>query len=76
MPKWIPALLLLAFTASPGRAVPPNPRRDTPPPSLRALAEGKPAPGVDAASSLGGGWSLARARRSGPVVLVFYRGDW
>lgn len=55
-----------------------NPRRESPPAGIsdRAVAAGDRAPEVKLDSTSGGPWSLARALEGGPVVLVFYRGDW
>jgi hypothetical protein len=77
------AVLGVACAVSVGAAdrppnLPPNPGRSTPPPGIeaRAVAVGAPAPAISLASTSGGTWTLARARDAGPVVLVFYRGDW
>ena len=58
--------------------LPPNPGRPTPPPGIesRAVAVGAPAPAISLPATTGGTWALASARDAGPVVLVFYRGDW
>lgn len=55
-----------------------NPGRESPPPGIeeRALAVGAQAPGLTLDSTRGGTWSLTEALEGGPVVLVFYRGDW
>ena len=58
--------------------LPPNPGRPTAPPGIesRAIAVGAPAPSISLPATTGGTWTLASAREAGPVVLVFYRGDW
>ncbi len=65
-------LLLMAMAAVP------NPTRPTPPEGIeaRALAVGAEAPEVALPTAQGGTWSLHEALRSGPAVLVFYRGHW
>jgi len=69
---------VLATGAAVAIAVPPNPTRPSPPPGLaeRALRPGVAAPALSLPSASGPAWSLAAARADGPVVLVFYRGDW
>jgi hypothetical protein len=54
-------------------ALPPNPKRETPPPGIeaRALLVGAVAPEFTLPDANGGHWSL-----HGPAVLVFYRGYW
>jgi hypothetical protein len=54
-------------------ALPPNPKRESPPPGVeqRALPVGAIAPALTLPDSNGGEWSL-----HGPAVLVFYRGHW
>jgi hypothetical protein len=67
----IPTLLLMAMAV-------PNPTRPTPPEGIeaRALAVGAEAPEVALPTAQGGTWSLHESLRSGPAVLVFYRGHW
>ena len=57
---------------------PPNPGRTSPPPGIekRAIPVGARAPAVSLPVATGGTWDLAGALRTGPAVLVFYRGDW
>lgn len=52
--------------------------RTSPPPGLeaRAVKVGAEAPGFELPRATGGTFSLADARKGGPVVLVFYRGSW
>jgi hypothetical protein len=66
-----------AGATAPSR-VPPAARRQAPPPGIEslALAVGASVPRVTLPASTGGSWSLSEALRRGPVVLVFYRGDW
>lgn len=54
-------------------ALPPNPRRESPPPGLEqhALPAGATAPAFTLPDANGGKWSLR-----GPATLVFYRGHW
>jgi hypothetical protein len=54
-------------------ALPPNPKRESPPPGIeeRALAVGAGAPHFTLPDANGGHWLL-----HGPAVLVFYRGHW
>jgi hypothetical protein len=68
----IPTLLLMAMAAVP------NPTRPTPPEGIeaRALAVGAEASEVALPTAQGGTWSLHEALRSGPAVLIFYRGHW
>jgi hypothetical protein len=77
------ALLALAGVVAAGAAdqppnLPPNPGRPTPPPGIesRAIAVGARAPAISLPATAGGTWDLAGALRTGPAVLVFYRGDW
>ena len=58
--------------------LPPNPGRTSPPPGIekRAIPVGARAPAVSLPVATGGTWDLAGALRTGPAVLVFYRGDW
>ena len=60
-------LILLAM------ALPPSPKRESPPPGIegRALPVGAPAPHFTLPEATGDQWTLR-----GPAVLVFYRGDW
>lgn len=76
MPTFISAVLTMR--AAVVVAVPPNPTRSDPPPGIadRALGPGAAAPDLSLPSASGATWSLAAARADGPVVLVFYRGDW
>lgn len=71
-------LLFLASMATDVLAAPPNATRESPPPGIeqRAIAPGAIAPEVSLDSTSGAPWSLPRSLESGPVVLVFYRGDW
>ena len=54
-------------------ALPPNPKRESPPPDIeaRALPVGAAAPGFTLPDANGSPWKL-----HGPTVLVFYRGHW
>jgi peroxiredoxin len=40
------------------------------------VAVGARAPAISLPAATGGNWDLASALRTGPAVLVFYRGDW
>lgn len=64
----IPGMLMMMAAA-----LPPNPKRESPPPGLeeRALPAGASAPASTLPDANGGNWSL-----HGPAVLVFYRGHW
>jgi hypothetical protein len=42
----------------------------------RAIAGGARAPAVSLPATTGETWDLASATRTGPAVLVFYRGYW
>jgi hypothetical protein len=66
--------LLLALLALP----PLRAACDHPPAELsrNAVAQGAPAPAISLADQQGKTWSLADRVQRGPVVLVFYRGDW
>jgi AhpC/TSA family len=59
-------------------AFPPNPTRIAPPPGIEqsAIAVGAEAPDFSLPMATGGTFTLADARKDGPVVLVFYRGYW
>jgi hypothetical protein len=72
------SLLLGCAAATTGTGRPPNPTRLEPPPGVseRALAVDTRAPEFTLPMSTGGTWSLRNALRDGPVVLLFYRGDW
>jgi hypothetical protein len=54
-------------------ALPPNPKRETPPSGIeqRALPVGAIAPAFTLPDATGGHWSPHRT-----AVLVFYRGHW
>jgi hypothetical protein len=54
-------------------ALPPNPKRESPPPGLeqRALPVGANAAAFTLPDANGGRWSL-----HAPAALVFYRGHW
>ena len=69
---FLAGLLLMAMAAVP------NPTRLTPPEGIeaRALAVGAEAPEVALPTAQSGTWSLHESLRSGPAVLVFYRGHW
>jgi hypothetical protein len=76
--RFLTTFISAVFTTSVAVAVPPNPARPDPPPGLadRAVRPGGVAPALSLPSASGPSWSLAAARADGPVVLVFYRGDW
>jgi hypothetical protein len=59
-------------------AIPPNPKRESPPPGIetRAIVAGREAPEIDLPDVNGRRWSLREHLRSGPVAIVFYRGHW
>lgn len=64
----LPGMLMLMATA-----LPPNPKRETPPPDLekRAVPVGSPAPSFTLPDASGSQTSL-----HGPEVIIFYRGHW
>lgn len=64
--------------ASTRAAMPPNPRRKTPPAGIeaRALRPGQVAPDFTLPTAAARPWSLNKHLAGGPVVLVFYRGHW
>ena len=70
--------MLATLTASAVIAGVPNPQRESPPARIEehAVAVGAPAPNLTLESTSGGAWSLAHTLEAGPVILVFYRGDW
>jgi hypothetical protein len=74
----VAVMVAVAGSVSAAADLPPNPGRPTPPPGIegRAVAVGTPAPSISLPATTGGTWTLAGAREAGPVVLVFYRGDW
>ncbi len=83
MPRFAFAALAVVGALATGAAdrpphLPPNPGRTSSPPEIekRAIAVGARAPAVSLPIAAGGTWDLAGALRTGPAVLVFYRGDW
>jgi hypothetical protein len=83
MHRLVPAALAAAAALTTRAAdrppnLPPNPGRASPPPGIekRAIPVGARAPAVSLPATTGGTWDLAGALRTGPAVLVFYRGDW
>jgi hypothetical protein len=76
--SFVATMLTVAGSASIAADLPPNPGRPTQPRGIetRAVAVGAPAPAISLPATTGGTWALAGARDAGPVVLVFYRGDW
>ncbi len=77
-------LVMLVLTACEHRSpllIPkatPTTRGDGPPSGIEgtAIAVGDPAPATSLRSDAGETWTLAAAITHGPVVIVFYRGDW
>jgi hypothetical protein len=71
-------MVAVAGSVSTAADLPPDPGRPTAPPGIesRAVSVGSPAPAISLPATTGGTWALASARDAGPVVLVFYRGDW
>ena len=85
MKRLIAAVLLAAAPSTTGCShvlpllgYPPYALRKDPPNGIaqRALAAGATAPTFELPSSEAGTWALAKALQTGPVVLLFYRGDW
>ncbi len=76
-PALLGAMALLVYPAA-AAGFPPGATRAEPPHGIaaRALAVGARAPAFALPSTQGSDWSLTSALRSGPAVLVFYRGDW
>lgn len=71
-------LFALVIAATSILAEVPNPRRESPPGGIedRAVAVGTIAPDFTLEAAQGEDWVLSAALARGPVVLVFYRGDW
>lgn len=44
--------------------------------TMTTIAVGQQAPTFEAPDQHGNPWSLTEQLERGPVVLVFYRGDW
>jgi peroxiredoxin len=65
-------------SAEPASRIPPAARRLEPPPELEATAKkiGDEAPAFELVGDDGESRTLDGALQDGPVVLVFYRGDW
>ena len=72
------SLITAALVATSLLAEVPNPRRESPPIGIedRSIAVGAKAPAFTLESARAGDWDLSQALARGPVVLVFYRGDW
>lgn len=43
---------------------------------MASVASGDQAPAFEAPDQHGNPWTLLQHLRQGPIVLVFYRGDW
>lgn len=87
MARWAlaaPARAVKALTATAAATLlsaagsPPHATRLEAPPGIeaRAVKVGAPAPAMSLPATDGNRWTLKDALARGPMVLVFYRGDW
>lgn len=70
------AMLVGCAEARMGVRMPLGALLDRPPGLAGALEVGAQAPAVNLQTSAGQPWSLAGQLATGPVVLIFYRGNW